>query len=149
MFFLFSIIVFIALSIMAALMGGATYRFINIPSAILVFISPFIFAVAATSVKAWTLSLKLLLIDQDYPDHKKVKEASTFLKVYGNTSLILGIFYTLFGAIQMLESFEFPGTTGTVIARASSVCILTLLYGIAIKCIFYVADQRICNKYLS
>ena len=148
MFFLFSIIVFISLSIMAAIMGGRIGLFINIPSLVLIIIPPFIFAVAATSIKAWMLCLKLLLIDQDYSEQNKVEEASRFLKVYGNISLILGIFYTLLGAIQMLNSFEFTGTTPTVISRALSVCILTSLYGVAIKCILYVADQRLRNRYL-
>lgn len=148
MFFIFSIIIFVALSIMAAIMGGHIGLFVNIPSLVLIIIPPFIFAVAATSIKAWMLCLKLLLIDQDYSEQKKVKEASRFLKVYGNISLILGIFYTLLGAIQMLNSFEFPGTTPTVISRALSVCILTSLYGVAIKCILYVADQRLRNRYL-
>ena len=148
MFFLFSIFIFVILSVLAAIIGGHIGLFINIPSLVLIIIPPFIFAIAATSIKAWILCLKLLLIDQDYSDQKKVKEASRFLKVYGNTSVILGIFYTLFGAVQMLNSFEFPGTTSTVISRALSVCILTLLYGIAIKCILYVADQRLRNRYL-
>ena len=97
MFFLFSIIVFIGLSILVPFMGGPGIScFVNIPSLILVIIPPFIFAVAATSIKAWILGLKLLLIDQDYSEKKGVEEASRFLKVFGNLSLILGIFYTFF-----------------------------------------------------
>ena len=150
MFFLFSIFVFIALSIIAAVIGGTGVSyFVNIPSLILVIIPPFIFAVAPTSMKAWILGLKLLLIDQDYSEEQNVKEASRFLKVFGNLSLILGIFYTFFGAIQILNGFSTKGTTTDIILQSSNVCVLTLFYGIAIKSILYVADQRLCNKYLS
>ena len=150
MFFIFSIIVFVVLSILAALFGGTSVGlYINIPSLIVVIIPSFIFAVAATSIRAWTLGLKLLLIDQDYPEQKGIREASRFLKVFGNLCLILGIFYTLISVMQMLNGFKFPGTTVDIIIRASMVCMLTLLYGIAIKCILYVADQRLRNRYLN
>ncbi len=148
MFFIFSVIVFILLSALAAVLGGSLNHFINTPSIILVFIPPFIFAVAATSVKAWILSLKLLFIDQDSHEQKEIKEASRFLKVFGNMSLTLGIFYTLFGAIQMLESFAAQEMASNIILRSSSVCTLTMLYGIAVKCVLYVADQRIRNRFL-
>ena len=148
MFFIFSIFVFIVLTIMAALLGGYLSLFVNIPSLILVIIPSFIFAVAATSIKAWILGLKLLLIDQDYTEEKNVREASRFMKVFGNLSLILGIFYTFIGAIQILNGFATQETSANHILRASSICILTLLYGVAIKSVLYVAEQRLCNKYL-
>ena len=147
MFFIFSIIVFILISVLVAIMGGQLTFFINIPAILMVFIPPFIFAVAATSIKAWTLSLKLLLIDQDHPEEKEIKEVSRFLKVFGNMSLTLGFFYALIGATQMLNGFVIQGLATNDVLRASGVCVLTLLYGITVKCILYVADQRICNRY--
>ena len=149
-FFIFSIIAFIGLSILAAIVGKTgLYIFINIPSLIVVIIPSFIFAVAATSVRAWILGLKLLLIDLDYQEQKEIREASRFFQVFGNICLILGIFYTLFSAMQMLNSWEFPGTTFDIVIGGTMVCMLPLLYGIAIKCILYVADQRLYNRYLS
>ena len=149
MFFLFSIIVFIGLSILTAILGKTGVNiFINIPSMILIIIPSFIFAVAATSIRAWTLGLKLILIDQDYSDQKKIEESSRCFRVFGNMCAALGIFFTLFGAMQILNDTDLTNATAEYIYKVSSICMLTLLYGIAIKCILYVADQRLCNKYL-
>ena len=115
---------------------------------ILIIIPSFIFAVAATSIRAWTLGLKLILIDQDYSDQKKIEESSRCLRVFGNMCAALGIFFTLFGAMQILNDTDLTNATAEYIYKVSSICMLTLLYGIAIKCILYVADQRLCNKYL-
>ena len=157
MFFLVSIFLFLVLSIMAALLEksqGVHFNwvlgyFVNFPSLILVIIPSFIFAVAATSIKAWKLGVKLLLKDQDYSEQKQIKEASRFLKVFGNMSIALGIFYTLFGRVQLLG--ESPGNFSSSFSILSTCTIyqLTLLYGIAIKCILYVADQRLRNRFLN
>lgn len=150
MFFLFSIFIFIAFSVIATVVGkSGAYILVNIPSFIIVIIPSFLFAVAATSVRAWKLGLKLLIIDQDYTDQREIAEATRFMNVFGNMSLYLGFFFTILGSIQTLTGADFSGGASGNICKAYSVFILTLFYGIAFKSIFYVAEQKLRNKFLS
>lgn len=140
MFFLFSILVFVALSILVAFMGSGILPFINIPSIIVVIIPAFVFAIAATSIRSWMLSLKLVFIDEAHSEEKEIREASRFLSVFGNMCVAMGLFYTILGAIQMLHTEMIP--------EAFAVSFLTLFYSIGLKSILYVADQRIQNRFL-
>lgn len=149
MFFLFSIFVFVALSLLAGFLGSTVIYLINIPSLIMVIIPSFVFALASTSVRSWRLCLKLLFIDQDYSEKKEVREASRFLSVFGNMSVAMSLFYMIMGAIQMLHAFTISNSTENNIYASSAVCMLTLFYGIGLKSVLYVADQRLQNKFLS
>lgn len=149
MFFLFSIFVFVVLSLLAGFISSGVIYLINIPSLIMVIIPSFVFALAATSVRSWRLCLKLLFIDQDYSEQKELREGSRFLSVFGNMCVAMGLFYTLLGAMQMLHEFNISNLNGNNIHTASAVCLLALFYGIGLKSVLYVADQRLHNRFLS
>jgi hypothetical protein len=148
MFFLFSILVFVGISLAAAFLGSNISYFINLPSIIVVVIPSFVFALAATSLRAWRLCLKLLFIDEDYSDQKKIREASRFLNVFGNMCVAMGLFYTLLAAEQVLQGV-ITESIGTTAYMAAAVCLLALFYGIGLKSVLYIADQRIQNRFLS
>ncbi len=147
MMFLLSIMVFIALSISAGVLGSSMGVLFNIPSLLVDLVPSFLFAMAATSTRSWTLCLRLLFVDLDHVDKEEIREASRFLKVFGNMCLVLGLFFTLLGAMQILSMFDFSSVSTNKVCSASSVCLLALFYGIAFKSILYVADQRIQHRF--
>jgi hypothetical protein len=148
MFFLLSVLVFIGLSVLAGLMGSGLRMIINLPSLIGVIVPSFIFALAATSFQSWKRCLKLLLLNLDGPSKKEVFECSRFLKVFGNMCVIMGGYFSLLGIIQLLTGIDFRSANSEVMYHAFSVALIALFYGIALKSIFYVADQRLQNKFL-
>lgn len=149
MFFLLSVLVFAGLSVLAGLAGTGLRMIINIPSLIGVIVPSFIFALAATSLQSWKRCLKLLLLNMDGPDKKEIFECSRFLKVFGNMCVVLGAYFSLFGIIQLLSGVDSQTAHSEVIFRAFSVALLALFYGIALKGVFYVADQRLQSKFLN
>ncbi len=148
MFFLLSVLVFVGLSALAGLAGTGLRMMINIPSLIGVIVPSFIFALAATSIHSWKRCLKMVLLNIDQPEKKEILECSRFLKVFGNMSVVLGAYFSLLGIIQFMTGVDFSTAKSEVIFNAFSVALLALFYGIALKSIFYVADQRLQNKYI-
>ena len=96
MFFIFSVLVFVALSVLAAILGSGFIPLINIPSIIVVIIPAFVFAIAATSFRSWTLSLKLIFIDEEHSGRKRDSGSIEVFKrlwqyVCGNGSVLYHI----------------------------------------------------------
>lgn len=142
MMFLLSLVVFSGLTIMALILGGGVDMFIDIPSALLVFIPSVLFAVAATSSKALTNGINALLNEEAQFDQQRLKDAQLSFKVLGQTAVLTGLFSSLIGAVAIgsnLEAEDFSAAFGPAFA----VCILTLTYGFGLKTICYVAEQKL------
>lgn len=148
MFFLLSVLVFVGLSILAGLAGTGLRLIINIPSLIGVVVPSFFFAVTATSLRSWRTCLKLLLFNPDCAEKREVSECSRFLRVFGNMCVVMGFYFSLLGVMQLLTGMDFESAGTGVVYNAASVALLALFYGIGIKSIFYVADQRLQNRFL-
>jgi len=73
-----------------------------------------------------------------------IKEACHFLKISGNLSILLGLSGSCIGWIVLGQKLSDPSAIGPAFA----VSIITILYGIMYKIIFYAAEQKIRNKYL-
>ncbi|GEA05944.1 hypothetical protein KUL42_07050 [Alteromonas sp. KUL42] len=145
MMFIFSLVVFGGLTIMALVWGGGIDMFIDIPSAMLVFIPSTVFALAATSSKTLSQGISALLNDESQFDKQTLTNAQLFFKVLGQTAILTGIFSSLIGAIAIGSHFQaddFSTSFGPVFA----VCILTLTYGFGVKTICYVAEQKLQFK---
>ncbi len=125
-------------------MIGLTY-FIDIPSFVMVLPTAVFFGIAVTSIHACKLGCLMTLgCSVDVP-REKAKEASRFLRVTGRSSLLLGLYGTLMGAILLGHQLENLSDLGPALA----VAFVTTFYGIGFQLVFYVADQRLKNKYLS
>ncbi|BFT31201.1 hypothetical protein D210916BOD24_23770 [Alteromonas sp. D210916BOD_24] len=145
MMFLLSLLVFTGLTLMALVLGGGVDMFIDIPSALLVFIPSVLFAVAATSSQALTNGVNALLNEDVQFDKQVLTNAQLSFRVLGQTAVLTGIFSSLIGAIAIgsnLEAEQFS----TAFGPAFAVCILTLTYGFGLKTVCYVAEQKLQFK---
>lgn len=145
MMFIFSLIVFGGLTIMALFLGGGIDMFIDVPSALLVFIPSIVFALAATSSKTLAQGLNALLNEETQFDKQTLTNAQLSFKVMGQTAVLTGIFSTLIGAIAIGSHLQ-AGDFSTTFGPAFAVCILTLTYGFGVKTICYVAEQKLQFK---
>ena len=145
MMFIFSLVVFGGLTVMALVLGGGIDMFIDIPSALLVFIPSIVFALAATSSKTLSQGVNALLNEESQFDKQTLTNARLSFKVLGQTAILTGIFSSLIGAIAIGSHLQ-AGDFSTTFGPAFAVCILTLTYGFGIKTICYVAEQKLQFK---
>lgn len=146
MAFLVSVLLFVALTLMAMLLGGELKFFWDAPSFLLVFPPAVAFGIASSSIKASKESIALSFTDQLHPEIKDVNGACHFLRVTGNTAIYAGIFTTMIGWVAIagnINAEEF----GKMFGPAFAVSILTLMYGVGFKLICYTAEQKIQFKY--
>lgn len=146
MAFIISMLVFVAVGLMAMVMSGELSMFVNLPSLIVVVPPAIAFGVAVTSFESMKLSIKLCISEQpDIPD-KQVRLAMKFISVTGNSAVLMGIIFTLVGAIAIASNVN-ADTFSKVFGPALAVCVLTAFYAAIIKAVCYVAEQKIVTQY--
>ncbi|MFN6262246.1 MAG: permease prefix domain 2-containing transporter [Chromatiaceae bacterium] len=142
--FIFSMLFFIGLSIWAMLASApedplAFYDFISL---VLIFPPALLFAVGATSRQTLQRAIAFLFDPRPGADPQDYQLIRHFFQVMGNAGLLLGWFSTLIGAIaiaQQTNADNFADTFGP----ATAVCLLTLLYGAALKTLCYIAAEKV------
>ena len=140
--FLFSLIFFIGLTVMAMILGGSVNMFIDAPSVLLIFPPAVFFSIAATS---WQdLKNAVVFIINNHTDQPTITytRAKRAMSVMGFTAFLLGIFTSTIGWVSMAnhikaEDFE------SIFGPAFAVSVLTLMYGIGLKLVCYVAEMKI------
>lgn len=146
--FIISVLFFVGLTLMAILLGGEIAMYVNLPSLLITIPPAIAFGVAATSVQAMKDSLKLAMTEQPDVDKTQLKQAIGFLRVTGNSAMLLGTFMTLLGFVAMANNIEAEVFT-EVFGPAFAIAILTLVYALALKLLCYIAEQKIRLHYPS
>lgn len=137
--FVFSILLFLVIAFMAMLLGDAFDFFFDIPSLLIVFPPAIAFAYAATSKADVSNAFSLLLGSNSEQNEQTYRSAKRVFSVLGNSGFVLGVFMTLIGWVAMGSNMEDMTHFGTAFA----ISILALIYGIALKMVCYVAEQKI------
>lgn len=137
--FIFSVLLFLGLIILAMVLGGDVGMFVNIPSVLIVFPPAIAFTYAATSGAAVKQAFALLFSGHVGEEEQIYEVSKRVFSVLGNSSVLLGFFMTLLGWIAMASNIDDMRAFGPALA----VSLLTLLYGMGIKVICYVAEQKI------
>ena len=121
------------------------FYFLDAPSLILVLPVAILFGISATSWRTygrcWTYTLggaKLVSISE-------ANSVARCLKVMGDVSLIMGLIGTFIGTVFTFQNLTQDSNLGQELTAAS----LTLAYGIVLKLVSYVAEQRVRNLYLN
>ena len=121
------------------------FYFLDAPSLILVLPVAILFGISATSWRTygrcWTYTLggaKLVSISE-------ANSVARCLKVMGDVSLIMGLIGTFLGTVFTFQNLTQDSNLGQELTVAS----LTLAYGIVLKLVSYVAEQRVRNLYLN
>lgn len=143
--FVISLLVFVAMTLMAFLLSGDLYMFYNFPSLLIVLPPALLFALAATSKKAFRQGFQLMFDDQVELSRAELLSAKRMFITFGNVALLCGGFGVVIGAIAIASNME-PEAFAKVIGPALSVCLLTLLYALIIKIPCYLAEQKILHK---
>lgn len=147
MAFIISMLIFIAVGIMAMVLSGEVGMFVNLPSLIVVVPPAIAFGLAVTSFESMKLSIKLCISEQSEIPRKNILLAVKFANVTGNTAVYMGVIFTLVGAIAIASNIN-TETFSKVFGPAFAVCVLTAFYAAILKTICYVAEQKIENQYL-
>ena len=121
------------------------FYFLDAPSLILVLPVAILFGISATSWRTygrcWTYTLGGAML-------VSISEANSVarcLKVMGDVSLIMGLIGTFIGTVFTFQNLTQDSNLGQELTVAS----LTLAYGIVLKLVSYVAEQRVRNLYLN
>ena len=143
--FLFSLIVYLLLFVLAVSLNAATMvfhldnvaYFIDPPSILFVFVPAVAFTLAAVPAGALPLgiagSFKPALVGRDGP---VALEALRFL---GDMSLLMGVFGTLIGFVILLQNLSDP----KVIGPALAVAMITYIYGFSVRLLCQAGARRI------
>lgn len=140
---LFSLGVFLIVVLMTFLLGGEMSMYFNIPSLLIVVPPALIFARAATSKASFSQAFAYALDTNQTISVRELKQAGKVFSVMGNTAMWMGWFGVISGAVAMashIKSEDFA----EVIGPATAVCLLTLLYGVIIKVLCYLFQQKLC-----
>ncbi len=115
--------------------------FIDIPSLVIVSIPAWYYAISSTPPNSYALSRKLIKIGQLQATQKERDNAISFIRLFGNISLLMGVIWTATSFIIIGRNLDDLSTIGP----ASSVAFLPLLYGLISKALCYVAEERIVH----
>lgn len=147
MAFIISLLLFIAVSLMAMVMSGEISMFVNLPSLIVVVPPAIAFGLAVTSLGSMKLSIKLCISEQSETSQRDIRLAVKFVNVTGNSAVLMGIIFTLVGAVAIASNVN-TDTFSKVIGPAFAVCVLSAFYAAIIKAICYFMEQKIQTQYL-
>lgn len=139
--FILAMIFFLFMTLFAMYISSGISLFIDIPSFLIVFPPALILTCAATSYSEVKRAFGMLLNGNRSYDNEHYKRSIVVFSTLGNTGLILGMFMMLIGIIaigNVIEDFS-------SFAPALSVATLSLLYGVAIKLVSYVAQQKMIS----
>lgn len=139
--FILAMIFFLLMTLFAMHISSGVSLFIDIPTFLIVFPPALILTCAATSYGEVKRAFGILINANRSYNHEHYKRSILVFSTLGNTGLILGMFMMLIGVIaigNVIEDFS-------SFAPALSVAILSLLYGVAIKLLSYVAQQKMIS----
>jgi len=139
--FILAMIFFLMMTLFAMYISSGVSLFIDIPTFLIVFPPALILTCAATSYSEMKRAFGILINANRSYDNEHYKRSILVFSTLGNTGLILGIFMMLIGVIaigNVIEDFS-------SFAPALSVATLSLLYGVAIKLVSYVAQQKMIS----
>ena len=137
--FIFSILLFLGFTLMAMVLGGDITMYIDAQSVLIVFPPAFAFTVAATSAKEVKQAFVILFSNDASKNENVYKSSQRVFSVLGYLGIVLGIFMTLIGWVAIGAGMVDLSYFGSAFA----ISILTLVYGIALKMLCYVAEQKI------
>lgn len=137
--FVFSVLLFLGLNLLAMVLGGGIDMYINIPSILIIYPPAIAFTYAATSGAAVKQAFSILLSGKVGKEAKVYILSKRVFSVLGNSSMLLGVLTTLIGWIAMASNIKDLRVFGIAFA----VSILTLMYAVGLKIICYVAEQKI------
>ena len=84
----------------------------------------------------------MLFNDDAEAEPSDIKASQLSFKVLGNTALLMGVFSSIMAAVAMSSNIV-PDDFAQVIGPALSVALLTLFYGVGLKVVSYVAEQKL------
>jgi len=137
--FIVSIILFLGLTYMAMDIAGGVSMYVDIPSVLLIFPPAIAFACAATSINQVKSALSVLMVADASKQPQVYRSCKRVFSVLGNAGILLGVLMTLIGWVAIGAMAD----DVSMIGPAFSVSILTLVYGLALKILCYVAEQKI------
>lgn len=137
--FIFSVLLFLGFTLVAMILAGGTGMFMDLASTMLIFPPAVAFTYASTSINEVKRAFVFLLGNDINQNEQMYRSSKRVFSVLGNSGLLLGIFMTLIGWVAMGSNMEDMSHFGTAFA----VSVLTLMYGIALKMLCYVAEQKI------
>lgn len=142
--FVLSVVFFIAVSFWAMFIAGAgnSGMFYDLVSLVLIIPPAVLFAVGATSGHTLQQAMAFLLNPRPGADPLTYQQIRHFFNVMGNSALLLGFFSTLIGVVAIANAMNADNFASSF-GQATAVCLLTLLYGCALKTLCYVAAQKV------
>ena len=140
--FLFSVMAFFGLTLMAMTGAGELTMYIDVPSAMLVVLPALLFGVAATSWQDIRQTLAVLVSGETGIDPARCERGRRVMAVIGNSAVLLGIVASLIGLVKIAVDFGSGQVTESLDVMLA-VLLLTLLYGVMLKVLCYVADIRL------
>ena len=140
--FVFSVVVFIGLTLMAMISIGDLGMYIDVPSALLVVLPALLFGVAATSWQDIKQTMALLLSGESDLDPAVCLRGRRVTAVIGNSAVLLAIFANLIGLVRLAMDVSDDRAMESL-GVALAVMAITLLYGVMLKVLCYVADIRL------
>lgn len=148
MSFVLSIMIFLGLVFIAMLLGGEVSMYLDVPFLFVICVTSLAFGISATSRKTGKFAIKLLISEQDCSDTIAVKQAAHFLRVTGNTALLMG------GLIAMIvltatAQHLFQETMAKALQPGISLFCLAFLYASILKILCYVGEQRVANALIT
>lgn len=99
------------------------------------------FAWAATSKNTLLLSFKLVFSEPTDISQEQVQEACRFLRIFGNTCLVMGGIGALLGAMVVLQNLASLTTPSKL--ESISLAVIAFFYGICLKLLFYTAEHKL------
>ena len=143
--FIFSVVFFLAIVLMAMILGGDFSMYINIPSLLIVVPPSLFFAFAATSKQSVRNGLRVMFDDKLELSKQELLSAKRMYSTLGNTAMWTGFIGVIIGAIAIASNIQ-TDIFHKVIGPALAVCLLTLFYATVLKIPCYLAEQKIQFK---
>jgi len=138
--FIFSTLLFLGFTLMAmVLASNSPSLYMDIQSVLMIFPPAIAFTYASTSIKDVNRAFAILFGKDIGQDEKFYISSKRVFSVLGNSGVILGFFMTLIGWVAIGEHLD----DITHFGSAFAVSILTLMYGIALKLLCYISEQKI------
>ncbi len=137
--FIFSVLLFLGFTLMAMVLASSPSLYMDMQSILIVFPPAIAFTYASTTTKDVKRAFAILFSNDSSQDGQLYISSKRVFSVLGNSGIILGIFMTLIGWVAIGEHLD----DMTYFGSAFAVSILTLIYGIALKMLCYVAEQKI------
>lgn len=146
--FLFGIIVFVCMTLMAMMMSGEISMFVDIPSFLIVVPPALILTFACSSKQSLSHAFTLLFSEDLHLTRAQLSAAKHIFTTFGNMNMLLGWIGVIIGAIAIGSTIN-GDNISLVFGPAFAVCVLTLLYALLIKALCYAAEAKIQFKIIN